>query len=131
MHPYNWILHIEHAPVKPVSFPQVDKTHPHPSSPLVTRVIALDGLSPELSYISRARFAKARVAEKGGVFCGGLKIRRLFGRRQAVDYRCTCCDAVPAPEFLRALGFIVHGCAYGDYALDLISRSPVSNGQSR
>ena len=64
MQPHDRTPNIKQPSVQSVPFSQVDCCHPNPFPPIVTLIIRLDGLFPEVPNASIAVFSKANVDQK-------------------------------------------------------------------
>lgn len=67
MQPQHRTLHIKQPCMQPISIPQINRRHANPASTLITLVILLDSLAPELAHLRGTVTAEADVNEEVAV----------------------------------------------------------------
>lgn len=105
--------------MQPIPLSEINRRHPSPPPPVIALVVRLDLLDPEVARLLVAVLAEADVDQEVAVVLGRLEVICFLVGRPLVDRARAGGDAVPAAVGAGALGFVVHGGAEGDDALDL------------
>lgn len=123
MQPQHGTHNITQASMESIPIPQIHSRHAGPLPAIVTAVVALDGLPPEVAHVRGTVLPEANVDQEIAV----VEVRRPvvadgLGRRPRGDGESHVVHAVPAAELARPLGLVVHACAEGDDTRDDIGR---------
>lgn len=85
MQPQHRTPHIKQPRVQPISVPQIDRSHPDASTAVITGIVCVDSLAPELALLLRTVLAEAAADQEVSVFEPRLEIGCWFIGRPCSD----------------------------------------------
>jgi hypothetical protein len=120
MQPQHRTPDIEQPPVQTIPISQIDSRHASAPPPIIAGVVVRDFLAPVVAVFVRYALAETDVDEEVGVFLRQLEGGYRVVGGEEVDHVCEVTGSVPAAQVPGFLGLVVHGCAEGDDAGDLM-----------
>lgn len=89
-------MNIKQTPMESITFPKIDRSHSSSATTVISGVVGLDSLLPELSGLGRTVLAEADVDQEIAIVEIGLEIGSCLLRGPFVDWPCAGINAVPA-----------------------------------